>query len=256
VRSTFVSLCIATFLLIATQGSAFTVTGSAGAGWQNWTTDSINENGFPYWDGNSADYGSAGNIGNYLTSTGAFTGAGANVGTLPYWGTSTGGFDTSFAFGNPWATQGTATLMLEVAGYSNQNTFGWYTVDAGTINLNQLFSGSASPPATLSFTPGEVFGFYITTPQNYTYFTQSAYNRVTSTGASADTAFQHFALFQQQPNTYWLGIEDLFGGGDRDYNDMVVKLTYVPVPEPRTMILLGIGLLGLGLFGRRRMLKK
>jgi hypothetical protein len=63
-------------------------------------------------------------------------------------------------------------------------------------------------------------------------------------------------VFQESYGTYWIGIEDLLGGGDMDYNDMVIKVTSAPVPEPATMFLLGSGLIGLAGLGRKKLLKK
>jgi hypothetical protein len=49
-----------------------------------------------------------------------------------------------------------------------------------------------------------------------------------------------------------IGFEDLFGGGDRDYNDyvFVISRSNVVVPEPQTVLLLSIGLAALVLYYR------
>jgi len=54
----------------------------------------------------------------------------------------------------------------------------------------------------------------------------------------------------------WVGFEDLFGGGDLDFDDNSfvftnVRSTATSVPEPGGLALLGAGLLGLGLLRRR-----
>ena len=57
-----------------------------------------------------------------------------------------------------------------------------------------------------------------------------------------------------------VGFEDLWGGGDRDYNDLIFSLSNVyfadnvlqPVPEPETYLLMGLGVLSLGWMRSKR----
>ena len=70
-----------------------------------------------------------------------------------------------------------------------------------------------------------------------------------------------FAAGKWGPNEYLLAWEDLVGpcstastsGADCDYTDFVVLVESVnPIPEPASLAIAGIGLLGLGAVNRRR----
>jgi hypothetical protein len=232
-----------------------TISGSGGAGFQSWAVTNLNENGSPYWDNTSMD-GVNRNVGFYL--------AGA-PGALPYWGNAfdsgndTGGTaDPSFFF-QTTAPSSMAVLQLEVAGRSNVNEFGWYDLPtpASPPTLHALFLGPDVALTTNTFSPGTQYGFYVRSDSTDLYFTQSSLN------SGGDTGHQHFAIFRESSVTgaesYWIGVEDSsengLGGNENhvgDYNDMIIHISALSVPEPSTaMLVLSGSLLMIGLIRRR-----
>lgn len=158
------------------------------------------------------------------------------------------------------------TLLAEYANLASGNSFGIYDENTGeelslftggtdvntgvTISFD-LASGQATNLTTEeSAEVGSTFGFYIDNGDGNKYYSDSELNE----------GFDPALIY----DTVGTSGEGLFGSnlvvafedqeaGDRDYNDLVVGLTDVEaVPEPGTLALFGMGLLGVGAATRRK----
>jgi hypothetical protein len=228
-----------------------------------------------YWNNNTLDATTCANIGCFITGTGFFSGNpnSPNLSNPVYLGNNDGSAINDFYWSGP--TGGSTTMLAEVAGLAGRNWLGWYEQGAVLTAANRgtswdvVFTGDATVGTTVAFTPTYNFGLWFLADFAETAAGISDDDIITALGAggrftessrnsaAAGTTNQYFTAFarsaasaQTIPTEFWIGIEDVYLPiADRDYNDMVLRLTVVP--EPGYYVALSIGLLGIWLFHRR-----
>lgn len=150
-----------------------------------------------------------------------------------------------------------STRLTIFGGADGAGTFGFLFNPTGSNFCAATFATIATPTC-VNFN-SSAFGFFLTTSSN-TFYSQTAQN--------AD-GIDHLVAFQGGPtrgtlngnpwlsNEYLLAWEDIYGGGDRDFDDFAVLVeSVVGVPEPAGIALFGLGLLAVGVVSRRRLTSK
>ena len=121
------------------------------------------------------------------------------------------------------------TVVARDSGYDN--AFGWYNVVAGHAPLESDLHELVGPTAPEGFTAtldfrsnpawrGGEIAFYLRTPPPYVYYSERAYqpDRDVSMG------FVHLLIYDSRatPNAFYFAWEDLFNGGDNDFQDLLM----------------------------------
>lgn len=119
------------------------------------------------------------------------------------------------------------TLYAEFAGYHSSNELSWYVVETEDYNL--IFSGPEGgfgyidPPLIKSFIANDEFGLSFLSP-DARYFTETDKN---------PDGIKHSMIFVNldDPSVFLIGFENVLGGGDQDYQDMVISLDLLEPPS-------------------------
>jgi len=174
-------------------------------------------------------------------------------------------------------------------GTGQWTSFGTYILANGSCGSNCLFTPTAisngvsmnlGTPTTAVTDPNDnattAYGYYATVCYafsggvctNSVTYTTGAGNFTNSSLPSLQSAlaWNHFAFFDLASGQMVIGFEDGLAVGPEgigDFNDLVfsvsgnqVLFSGTSTPEPGTIAIMGLGLAGLGLIGRRRFAKK
>ena len=106
---------------------------------------------------------------------------------------------------------------------------GWYPL-SNLSQLNQIFPGDVPIPSTTQLDIPEEFGLWISTVELWR--SQPALN---SDGAD------HFSVFNIPSGGFAIGIEDVPGGGDKDFQDHVLAFAITQPAKTPLILIPGIG---------------
>jgi len=233
--------------------------------------------------------------GDFMNASGSFTGntnymAGGGQMYTQNQGAGVPNYASAFSFIRQAAAI-QITLLYANSSTNNNAEFGIYDASSQTnalmnhtivqtsgTDLNMLALGTHSYGAIVN--PYATWGVYARTcnanaaanmcPSGniQTEFSNVAMNSVNGDTPAADSAHMHWALFQSGTNAavFYLALKDYVYTGSQtyansvpegfgDFNDIILRIDTSTVPEPATLSIMGLGLVGLGILGRRKLKK-
>lgn len=153
-------------------------------------------------------------------------------------------------------SEGTITYYYygKEAGYANVFSSGSLSYDTGYTPTTQNYFAAPKLIGSLDVGAGLLnFGFCAySSPGHSQGCVTNAQNDLLSLGSLQSIAYS------VSGNTAWLFWDDSGAGPDDNHDDMLIKAVFTPkaVPEPATLGLLGLGLLGTWVGSKRRRLRK
>ena len=152
-----------------------------------------------------------------------------------------------------WNINGGALAKAKYAGYA---------LDFGYIDSNGFNFLFSTPPNW----QGELIGYEGETPDHLELpsFRWGIYTSAGDTWSSLmsenSDSYDHMVTWKVigEDNTFVVAWEDLYSLGDGDYQDLIVEVNNCAcaIPDASALVLLGSAMIGVGVFGRKKVFKK